>query len=194
MKYGDLTLGQVEAIVNKLGGMGGASRFLRGESVVKMVERVFPIWKTITLGTHKNAEALRNALKQAGYRVSSRAEDVMSKPAFSLAPQEITIQLATATVVELGFTVATRYDAICARIKELGYSLCPAEVGPQLRLQYPDQPMGEWLTVAMEPITASDGGPLVFYVALVEDVRWLDAIWGDPGVLWLPGFRFVFCK
>lgn len=34
MKYGELNLGQVEAIVNKLGGMDGVRRFLSGETVV----------------------------------------------------------------------------------------------------------------------------------------------------------------
>ncbi len=34
MKYGELTLGQVEAIVNKLGGMESVKRFLAGEAVV----------------------------------------------------------------------------------------------------------------------------------------------------------------
>ena len=34
MKYGELNLGQMEAIVNKLGGMDGVSRFLSGEIVV----------------------------------------------------------------------------------------------------------------------------------------------------------------
>ncbi len=40
MKYGELNLGQVEAIVNKLGGMEGVQRFLSGESVVKMVGHI----------------------------------------------------------------------------------------------------------------------------------------------------------
>lgn len=35
MKYGELNLGQVEAIVNKLGGMNGVQRFLSGELVVE---------------------------------------------------------------------------------------------------------------------------------------------------------------
>lgn len=41
MKYGELTLGQVEAIVNKLGGMGGVKRLLSGETVVSVANRVF---------------------------------------------------------------------------------------------------------------------------------------------------------
>ena len=34
MKYGKLDLGQIEAVVNKLGGMDGLNKFLRGELVV----------------------------------------------------------------------------------------------------------------------------------------------------------------
>ena len=38
MKYHDLTLGQVEAVVNKLGGPDGVKRFLRGEPMVLGVQ------------------------------------------------------------------------------------------------------------------------------------------------------------
>lgn len=34
MKYGKFNLGQIEAVVNKLGGTDGARRFLAGELVV----------------------------------------------------------------------------------------------------------------------------------------------------------------
>ncbi len=45
MKYGELNLGQVEAIINKLGGMDGVHRFLSSEMVVKTAERsnVYPL-------------------------------------------------------------------------------------------------------------------------------------------------------
>lgn len=38
MKYGELNLGQIEAIVNKLGGMDGVRRFLSGELMVEMAK------------------------------------------------------------------------------------------------------------------------------------------------------------
>lgn len=41
MKYGELNLGQIEALVNKLGGMDGVRRFLSGELVVKAEELEF---------------------------------------------------------------------------------------------------------------------------------------------------------
>ena len=40
MKYGELNLGQIEAIVNKLGGMDGVRHFLSGETVIKMTEHL----------------------------------------------------------------------------------------------------------------------------------------------------------
>ena len=39
MKYSDLDLGTIEAIMNKLGGMEGAKRFLRGELVISELVR-----------------------------------------------------------------------------------------------------------------------------------------------------------
>ncbi|TSC94583.1 MAG: hypothetical protein CEN87_424 [Parcubacteria group bacterium Licking1014_1] len=50
MKYNDWTLGQVEAVFNKLGGDDGVRRFLAGELVVKPVDRNWLTWKTIKLG------------------------------------------------------------------------------------------------------------------------------------------------
>jgi hypothetical protein len=41
-------------------------------------------------------------------------------------------------------------------------ALAPAEVGPQLRLQYPDQPIGEFLHVGMNSINTWSGEPVIF--------------------------------
>jgi hypothetical protein len=46
----------------------------------------------------------------------------------------------------------------------LGFGLAAAEVAPQLRLQYFDQPMGE-LLVGMEPIKTWSGEPFILVVA-----------------------------
>jgi hypothetical protein len=44
------------------------------------------------------------------------------------------------------------FSAIYTRARQLGLELCPAEVGPLLRLRYRSQPVGEWLHIAMRPI------------------------------------------
>ncbi|OGY90598.1 MAG: hypothetical protein A3B30_00110 [Candidatus Komeilibacteria bacterium RIFCSPLOWO2_01_FULL_52_15] len=201
MKYGELNLGQIEAVVNKLGGMDGVERFLSGETVVKMLDRVFPTWKTIKLGTHKDALALESALKDADFQILDWANDIMGKPAFTLASEETSIDLVTATVAELGFTRSSGYNAICGRIRELGYELCPAEVGPQLRFQYKDQPLGKLLVIAMEAIASSLDAIFdpravlnVFYVEHNDGGQGLSTLYGGPGDVFNPDVRFVFVR
>lgn len=50
MKYGKLTLGQIEAVLNKLGGEEGVQRFLAGELVVKLAEKVSNILRLFSTG------------------------------------------------------------------------------------------------------------------------------------------------
>ncbi len=195
MKYGELTLGQVEAIVNKLGGMEGVKRFLSGELPVSAKTKVWKTWKTIKLGTGlKSADDFRKEVVEAGMKIGDWANDILGKPAFTATTSETEVELVVASVAELGFKDgATRKD-IYVRAQELGLDLCPPEVGPQLRLQYTDQPKGEWLVIAMEPITDSDGDLNLFHVGHGDGVRWLDADYGDPGYFWRGGGRFVFLR
>jgi len=195
MKYGELTLGQVEAVVNKLGGMEGVKRFLAGETMAKETEHEFDIWKTIKLGTgFKTADEFRRALRDGGFRISGWASDILGNPAFKVASEETEVDLIKVTVAELGFKEGVRRDQIYERAKEFGLELCPAEVGPQLRLRYKDQPNGEWILVAMEPIFASDGRPGLFFVGRPASGLWLGGRWGRPGLFWGADHLWVFCR
>ena len=195
MKYGKLTLGQVEAVVNKLGGMEGVKRFLSGETVIQVAKDKFTTWKTIKLGTGlKTADDFRRALEDVGVNISDWANDILGKPAFTVASEETEVDLVKVTVAELGFKKGARHDQIYERVKKLGLELCPAEVGPQLRLQYQDQPNGERILVAMEPIIASDGYPLVFNVGRGESGLWLYGRWGHSVRFRYPDDQWVFCR
>ena len=156
---------------------------------------VFPTWKAITLGTFRDLKDLRKALDEGGYRVSGRASDLLGQLAFKLAKAEVRVDLVLVTVAELGFKEGATYRDICVRAKELRLKLCQTEIGPQLRLQYyDDQPMEEWPTVAMEPITDSGGSPRLFRVGRDHGGRWLSTDWGGLGPFWPAGCRFVFAK
>lgn len=67
MKYGKFTLGQIEAVLNKLGGEEGVQRFLSGELVVKLAEKVSSILRllsgseTITIGKYDSVQILAQA-------------------------------------------------------------------------------------------------------------------------------------
>ena len=195
MKYNDLSFGQAEAVFNKLGGMEGVMDFLSGKTKIVRVsneETSFKVWKTIKLGTIKNADALRKALKKADFKIGDWGNDILGKPAFTVTSVEEEIQLVNLSVADLGFKDGANYGNICAKAKELGLELCPNEVGPQLRLQYKDQPKGEYLRIAMEPITDSDGRLLIFFVAHDVDGLWLFGNYGDSDSFWLAYYRFVF--
>jgi len=192
MKYGELTLGQIEAIVNKLGGMEGVMRFLSGETMVTAPVRAWNTWKTITLGTHMSVNALRNAMKAAGNKISDLANYILGKT--PLAKTETEINLVKVTVAELGFKDGAHYRDIIVRAKELGLDYCPAEVGPQLRLQYQDQPSGEWPRIAMEPITGLCGSLGIFRVGQDDDGSWLYWDRGCPMDFWRDYDTFVFAS
>jgi len=177
MKYGELTLGQTEAIVNKLGGMEGVIRFLSGDLVVIEAVRQFKVWKTIKLGTGlKTAGDFSRALRSGGIEVSSWPQGLFRNPAYTVAVEETEVDLIKVTVAELGFKEGVRRDQLYERAREVGLELCPPEVGPQLRLQYKNQPKDECVFVGMEPIARETGSVGVFTVKCdALRYQWLDS-------------------
>lgn len=173
-----------------------AKRFLRKENPWEAVTAPdFKVWRTIKLGTGlKAADDFSRALGENGCKVSDWSKDILGKSEFTVASEETEVDLVVVSVGELGFKEgATRKD-IYERAQELGLALCPSEVGPQLRLQYKDQPQGEWLLVAIDPIADSDGRPFVFHVEHDDKGLWLRSYCGLPGRIWAAGSRWVFLR
>ena len=125
-----------------------------------------PVWKTITIGTFANFFALSNALDAAGCGIGNSANEILARPIFNLRGMKTRVELFAVSAAELGLQADTALLAdIYARAKRLGFGLAAAEVGPQLRLQYFDQPIGEFLIIGMEPITTWKGTPVILNVA-----------------------------
>lgn len=191
----NLTIGQVNAIVKKLGGEEGALSFLRDELVVKPASLNWSAWKTIKLGTGlKSADDFRKAITASGMKIGDWANDILGKPEFTAISQETELGLVVVSVAELGFKKGATREQIYNRAKERGLELCPAEVGPQLRLQYVDQPLNDRLVIGMEPIRHSDGFLYVFNVARHDAALWLHSDYDYPDYVWDSGTRFVFVR
>ena len=156
----------------------------------------FPTWRTIKLGLHKDAQAYREALEQAGRKskISDWAGDIIGKPAFTVSTEEIDFELVRATVKEITGKDRATTDEVFTSAERLDLFKCPAEVGLALRLQYKEQPKGEWVRIAMEPITDSDGDLNVFSVEHDDDGLWLYANYGSPAYVWYGGDTFVFAR
>ena len=92
-------------------------------------------------------------------------------------------------------TEASLHD-IYARAVALGFELCPAEVGPALRLNYLDQPPGDSLHIAMKPVAKYNGALIDFTVARAYGSDGFLLLGGDarPDTM-LPGVqRFIFVR
>ena len=79
VKYNDLTLGQIEAVVNRMGGVEIAHAFLRGEfSLIPIVSAaVGPTTFTVT-GLGLTAKEWKKRLESGGYRLSDWAKKILS--------------------------------------------------------------------------------------------------------------------
>ena len=150
-----------------------------------------PVWRTIKVGTFTNSFALLNALDLAGCSIGGWAEEILARPAFTVAARKTSVQLFAVSVAELGFQTAAPLSDIYARALQLGFGLAAAEVAPQLRLQYFDQPMGEFL-IGMEPIKTWHGAPVILTVANGGAGLVLIGRDGSPGAEIPVAARFLF--
>jgi hypothetical protein len=100
-----------------------------------------------------------------------------------------------ASVSALGFGEAgASLKDIYAHASRLGLALGPAEVGPALRLGYLDQPLGEFLRIAMNPVARYGGEPVDFTIG--NDGAGLLLIGGDfrSDLVVSGATRFVFVR
>ncbi len=151
-----------------------------------------PVWKTIKLGATTTKMALWDALETAHCGVGTQAEEMLVRPEFKISKTKLSVDLVYLSVDELGIKTQASLADIYSRAEKRGLVLAAAEVGPQLRLHYFEQPLSEFLNIGMEPITPYyDGGPSIFTVAN-----------GGAGLLllsqgateFLPSARFVFVR
>lgn len=123
-------------------------------------------WKTITIGSFGDSLALRNELDRRGCNVGGQAAEILARPSFTVSSRKMNVELVDLSPAQLGFSSDTVTLAdVYARAQQLGFELAAAEVGPQLRIQYFDQPIGEFLIVGMAPITTWSGEPMILNVA-----------------------------
>ncbi len=146
--------------------------------------------KTIEL-TSKTPEQYSRELIDAGNQMNTYAGQMLNKiePLQTLEP----INLVSFTVEQLGFPSSATLQDIYTKAESLGLELCPPQVGPELRLQYTDQPNGEYLRIAMNPTTVADGSPKLFNVGQSDSESWLYVHNGSLGYRWDSDDKFVFC-
>jgi len=129
--------------------------------------KTFSTWKTVALGLNESPEAYANSIDAAGMDIGMWAAQIL--PKIACAQKGTEVELVCASVKNLGFKDFATFVEITERAEEFGLGLCPAEVGPALRLQFAEQKKGDWRVLAMDPVPDAGGNTKVFAVERYED-------------------------
>ncbi len=198
MKYGELNLGQIEAVINKLGGMDGVNRFLRGELSVSEPTRSWReedgvIYFSVTSDGTTGEEWI-TYLEGKGFRVSDYAKSILRSPDFKPTPAGTMYHIAVLKG-EL-FSDDNRITKnIRAEAKKRKFITPHPEVACLIRDQFSDEDikaMGLWYITAMHEPIVSAGDPFLLDVARGAGGRWLGADYGMPDDRWYRANGFAF--
>ncbi len=154
-------------------------------------------WKKIKLGVGLDTVSdLSETFKRANCVQSIAAIIYLDEITFPchVARREVEIELVVLSTMALtgNFKGSTINEILTAAVR-LGLDKCPIEVGPQLRLQYLDQPANECVYVAVPPKNNSGNRPGVFVVE-TKSIPILDFFYYDPKEIWGSDVLWVFCR
>ena len=198
MKYPKLDLGQIEAVVNKLGGMEGVNRFLRDELLVSEPTRswrvedgviYFSVTSDGTIG-----EDWITRLEGNGFCVGDYAKQVLRTPFF-----KPTNGMTTEVAVLKGMLFEDN-DRITKKIRAEADKRKLGKPEPELacliREKFTDKEIKAmgliWIVAMHEPINDSEGDPALLNANRRDDGLWLDARYGKSNYRWHRDFGFAF--
>lgn len=150
---------------------------------------------------------LLQALRERNVQLNQAAEALFEDRRFTPLSRTRVIEIAALSVADLGFADGATYDQLIARALASGWGECPLELGPHLRLQFPDQAEGSVgfpatkhrappgsIAVASAPLDDLDETPKGFYLRRIEGVLWLRGYWSHPGHVWRPEDVLVYAR
>jgi hypothetical protein len=147
------------------------------------------------------------ALREHNVRLNQAAEALFEDRRFAPFVREKAVEIAFVSVADLGLRDGATYEQLTRRARDSGLVESPLELGPQLRLQFLNQPEGSAgfparqhrapfgsITVASSPLDESDETPKGFYLRRIDGVLWLRGYRSGAGHLWSPEDVFVFVR
>jgi hypothetical protein len=198
MKYGDLNLGQIEAVVNKLGGMDGMNKFLRGELIVSEPTRSWReekgvIYFSVTSDGTTGEEWIAR-LESKGFLVGDYAKSVLRSKSFK-PTTGITYEIAV--LKGEFFSDSDRITkTIRKEAKNRKFSTPSAEVACLIREKFSDKELEAmrlyWIVAMHEPIKDSDGDPTLLGACRIAFGSWFCTYYDYPASLWFRSFGFAF--
>jgi hypothetical protein len=165
---------------------------------------VFP--KQVRIGGMAKRALLRT-LRDHNISLNKAAEALFNDRRFVPLRRSVAVEIAFVSVADMGFTEGTTYERLTRGALDFGLVESPLELGPQLRLQFLNQPEGAAgfpatehraphgsITVASAPLDGSDQTPKGFYLRRIDGVLWLRGYRSWSGHIWSPQDVVVFSR
>jgi hypothetical protein len=198
MKYNNLNLGQIEAIVNKLGGMDGVAKFLRDELAVtekknKWYEKDGVIYFTVTSDGTTGEEWI-SRLKSKYFIVSDYAKSILSSKSFKWTAG-VTYEIAVLKGEDYSgnrrFTKDIRKEA-----ENLKFSVLNVEVACLIRDKFFDEELKAMgivhLVIMHKPVKNSEGDPILLAVERSSYDSYLGTFYDNSARNWNSNYGFAF--
>ncbi|GGI10828.1 helicase [Gottfriedia solisilvae] len=172
-------------------------------------QKIYPKCQTITRSVEVGGltkSQLIMKLQENSILLNEYGELLLANEKFTTSDTKYSLETVELTVSNLGFFFGATTAQIFKRASELGLGLCPPELGPYLRLEYLDQPEGNFgssmqhqapsgsITIASEVLTEDEDFPKGFYLRRINGELWLRGYRADHLHVWNPGDHFIFCQ
>jgi hypothetical protein len=200
MKYPEITWGRMEAVVNKLGGMDGVDRFLRGEPTVSEPvcgwrEENGVIYFSVTSDGATGSDWIKR-LAEKGFSVTDYAQSILRSPDFTTAKAGTVTEVA----VLKGEFFSNEEDCTTSNIRaeadKRGWLKPNAEVACLIREKFSNQEikaMGLWCVTAMhEPKKDPDGDLILLHAIRGVNGSWLGTYYDNSDGWWTREVGFAF--
>ncbi len=157
------------------------------------------IFRDVCIGGMSKSTVLEK-LKKNKISLNDFALKFINHNEFKLSSSKEKLQTVEISVSDLGFPNGATINEICQKVHELGFRICPHELGIHLRLQYIDfnqpidLPKGKWQSIIVKGHFDEPGFTLGFYLRRREDGFWLRGYRASLDYLWDPVDRFIFVK
>ncbi|MBX4216043.1 hypothetical protein KW797_03775 [Candidatus Parcubacteria bacterium] len=191
VKYDGLTLGQIEGVVNKLGGMDGVKRLLSGEVGIVLQEP--KIWKKLPVNSLPLDEFLKKLI-QAKVNTGGYKSDRGLKALMPLSNPPGLADLVLVPLWELGLRRGGNLSEIYDAAADLRLRPCPPAVAFELILSEHKKSRYDHVAayIAIEPVASQGSRPVIFSIGYGDRGSWLHACI-DEGELWDAGSKWIFC-
>jgi hypothetical protein len=153
----------------------------------------FEIFREIFVGGLTKVQLIQK-LVDKGIQFNSYANILFDHPQFVPSKNIQKVKLVKASLCELGLSENCSLKEFENQIFSLELKLCPLYLAAFLRLDYLDQEIGPYLTIASKKVESSENYPNGFYIRNFEKTLWLRGYRADGFADWPDRNEFILLK